>query len=140
MDALREYQVSFDRTALLRSAPTRGAPAVKHPLFFSSWPVALNAVSGEATQSPEVSKEIKTARQALIARLPASYRIELGGSIEEGSNANDALATFFPAMTAAMLIVVMLQVWSFSTMRRRVLFRVECDRLAVALENRRASQ
>jgi len=91
-------------------------------------------------QSPEVSKEIKTARRALTARLPASYRIELGGSIEEGSNANDALATFFPAMTAAMLIVVMLQVWSFSTMRRRVLFRVECDRLAVALENRRASQ
>jgi len=66
----------------------------------------LNAVSGEATQSPGVSKEIKTTRQALIACLPASYRIELGRSVEEGTNANDALATFFPAMIAAMLIVV----------------------------------
>jgi len=71
----------------------------------------------EATQPPEVSKEIKTALQPLIASLPAGYRIELGGSIEEATKANDALATiFFPAMIAAMLIVVMLQVRSFSTM------------------------
>ena len=33
-----------------------------------------------------------------FASLPAGYRIELGGSIEEATEANDALATIFPAM------------------------------------------
>jgi multidrug efflux pump subunit AcrB len=78
--------------------------------------VTIRSDINEATQPPEVSKEIKTALQPLIASLPAGYRIELGGSIEEATKANDALATIFPAMIAAMLIVVMLQVRSFSTM------------------------
>ena len=56
-----------------------------------------------------------TALQPLIASLPAGYRIEMGGSIEEAAKANAALATVFPAMIAAMLII-MLQVRSFSTM------------------------
>ncbi|MEH2495689.1 multidrug efflux pump subunit AcrB [Bradyrhizobium sp. AZCC 1678] len=78
--------------------------------------VTIRSDINEATQPPEVSKEIKTALRPLIASLPAGYRIELGGSIEEATKANDALATVFPAMIAAMLIVIMLQVRSFSTM------------------------
>src|SRR3954465_4778632 len=78
--------------------------------------VTIRSDINEATQPPEVSKEIRTALQPLIASLPAGYRIELGGSIEEAPKANDALATVFPAMIAAMLIVTMLQVRSFSTM------------------------
>ncbi|MEQ1755893.1 MAG: efflux RND transporter permease subunit [Micropepsaceae bacterium] len=70
----------------------------------------------EATQPPEVSKQVMTALQPLIASLPAGYHIEMGGSIEEASNANAALATVFPAMIAATLIVIMLQVRSFSMM------------------------
>ncbi|MDF0518725.1 efflux RND transporter permease subunit [Bradyrhizobium yuanmingense] len=83
--------------------------------------VTIRSDINEATQPPEVSKEIKTALQPLIASLPVGYRIELGGSIEEATKANDALATIFPAMIAAMLIVVMLQVRSFSTMAMVVL-------------------
>jgi multidrug efflux pump subunit AcrB len=83
--------------------------------------VTIRSDINEATQPPEVSKEIKTAIQPVIASLPASYRIELGGSIEEATKANDALATIFPAMIAAMLVVVMLQVRSFSTMAMVVL-------------------
>src|SRR3954469_167396 len=83
--------------------------------------VTIRSDINEATQPPEVSKEIKTALQPLIASLPACYRIELGGSIEEATKANDALATIFPAMIAAMLIVIMLQVRSFSTMAMVVL-------------------
>ncbi|MBR1174570.1 efflux RND transporter permease subunit [Bradyrhizobium sp. KB893862 SZCCT0404] len=83
--------------------------------------ITIRSDINEATQPPEVSKEIKTALQPLIASLPAGYRIDLGGSIEEATKANDALATIFPAMIAAMLIVVMLQVRSFSTMAMVVL-------------------
>src|ERR671913_2266426 len=78
--------------------------------------ITIRSDVNEATQPPEVSKEIMTALQPLIASLPAGYRIELGGSIEEATKANDALGKVFPAMIAAMLIVVMLQVRSFSTM------------------------
>ena len=57
-----------------------------------------------------------TALQPLIASLPAGYRIEMGGSIEEAAKANAALAKIFPVMIAATLIIIMLQVRSFSTM------------------------
>ena len=78
--------------------------------------ITIRSDINEATQPPEVSKEIMTALQPLIASLPAGYRIEMGGSIEEAAKANTALVKVFPAMIAAMLIVIMLQVRSFSTM------------------------
>ena len=78
--------------------------------------ITIRSDINEATQPPEVSKQIMTALQPLIASLPAGYRIETGGSIEEATKANDALVKIFPAMIAAMLIVIMLQVRSFSTM------------------------
>ena len=70
----------------------------------------------EATQPPEVSQQIMTALQPLIASLPAGYRIELGGSIEEAGKANAALGKVFPLMIAITLIVIMFQVRSFSMM------------------------
>ena len=78
--------------------------------------ITIRSDINEATQPPEVSKEIMKALQPLIASLPAGYRIEMGGSIEEAAKANTALGKVFPAMIAAMLIVIMLQVRSFSTM------------------------
>jgi multidrug efflux pump subunit AcrB len=78
--------------------------------------VTIRSDINEATQPPEVSKQIMTALQPLIASLPAGYRIEMGGNIEEATKANDALAKVFPAMIAAMLIVLILQVRSLSTM------------------------
>jgi len=83
--------------------------------------VTIRSDINEATQPPEVSKEIMTALQPLIASLPAGYRIELGGSIEEAEKANTALGKVFPVMIAAMLIIIMLQVRSFSTMSMVVL-------------------
>src|SRR4029453_10133799 len=44
--------------------------------------ITIRSDINEATQPPEVSKEIMTALQPLIASLPAGYRIELGGSME----------------------------------------------------------
>jgi multidrug efflux pump subunit AcrB len=56
------------------------------------------------------------ALQPLIATLPAGYRIEMGGNIEESLKANTALAKIFPVMIAATLIVIILQVRSLATM------------------------
>ncbi|GGF85865.1 multidrug transporter [Azorhizobium oxalatiphilum] len=68
----------------------------------------------EGLQPPEVSKEILTALAPLMQRLPAGYRIETAGSIEEAGKANVALAAVFPLMLALMLVVIMIQVRSFS--------------------------
>ncbi len=76
--------------------------------------ITIRSDINEATQPPEVSKEVMAALQPLIATLPAGYRIEMGGSIEEAGKANAALATVFPIMIAATLIIIMLQVRSFS--------------------------
>lgn len=83
--------------------------------------ITVRADINEATQPPEVSKEIMAAFQPLIAALPTGYRIEMGGSIEEATKANTALVKVFPVMIAAMLIVIILQVRSFSTMTMVVL-------------------
>lgn len=78
--------------------------------------VTVRSDINEATQPPEVSKEIMKALQPLIASLPGGYRIEMGGNIEESLKANVALAQVFPAMIAAMLIVIIFQVRNLSTM------------------------
>lgn len=78
--------------------------------------ITIRSDYNEATQPPEVSKQIMTALQPLIASLPAGYRIDMGGSIEESVKANTALGKVFPVMIAAMLVFIMLQVRSFSMM------------------------
>ncbi len=78
--------------------------------------ITIRSDVSEGTQPPEVSKEVMTALQPLIASLPVGYRIEMGGAIEESAQANAALGKVFPAMIAITLIVIMLQVRSFSTM------------------------
>ncbi len=78
--------------------------------------ITVRSDINDATQPPEVSKQVLKALQPLIVSLPAGYRIDMGGSIEEAAKANDALAKIFPLMIAITLIVVMLQVRSFSMM------------------------
>lgn len=78
--------------------------------------ITVRADVDEATQPPEVSQQVMKALQPLIASLPAGYRIEMAGNIEESVKANTALAKIFPVMIAAMMIVIVLQVRSLSTM------------------------
>ncbi|SHN17482.1 efflux RND transporter permease subunit [Roseibium suaedae] len=78
--------------------------------------ITVRSDINEATQPPEVSKQVLEALQPLIATLPAGYHIVMGGSIEEAAKANTALAKIFPVMIAATLIIIMLQVRSFSMM------------------------
>ncbi|MGF6178939.1 efflux RND transporter permease subunit [Ensifer sp. 4252] len=78
--------------------------------------ITIRSDINEAMQPPEVSQEVMKALQPLIASLPAGYRIEMGGNIEESLKANVALVQIFPVMIAAMLIIIVLQVRSLSTM------------------------
>src|SRR6478752_4724834 len=70
----------------------------------------------EGLQPPDVSTAVWKELQPIIAKLPASYRIEEGGSIEESGKANRALAPLFPIMVALTLITIIFQVRSISVM------------------------
>jgi multidrug efflux pump subunit AcrB len=70
----------------------------------------------EGLQPPDVSTAVWKDLQPIIAKLPAGYRIEEGGSIEESGKANRALLPLFPIMVALTLITIILQVRSISLM------------------------
>lgn len=78
--------------------------------------ITIRSDINELTQPPEVSQRVMKALDPLIASLPEGYRVEMGGNIEESLKANVALVKVFPLMIAAMLIVIILQVRSLSTM------------------------
>lgn len=76
--------------------------------------ITVRSDIAEDAQPPEVSTAVLAALQPLIASLPAGYRIEMGGNIDESLRANAALAKVFPIMIVLTLIVIMFQVRSFS--------------------------
>lgn len=70
----------------------------------------------ERLQPPDVSIAVQKSLQPIIKALPAGYRIEMGGSIEEAGKANSALAVVFPLMFILMMVVIIFQVRSLSAM------------------------
>lgn len=74
--------------------------------------VRADIVAG--VQAPTVTAEILPQLQPIIDALPAGYRIETGGAVEESNKANAALFQIFPLMFLAMLTLLMLQLRSFS--------------------------
>jgi multidrug efflux pump subunit AcrB len=70
----------------------------------------------ERLQPPDVSTQVLKDLKPIIAALPADYRIEMGGSIEEAGKANVALAAVFPLMFILMMVVIIFQVRSLSAM------------------------
>lgn len=77
------------------------------------------AVQGDVTdgvQPPDVTAEVLPHLEAIRASLPAGYRIDTGGSVEESAKANKALVLLFPVMIIATLALIMFQVRSFSAM------------------------
>jgi len=70
----------------------------------------------EQLQPPDVSTALLKALQPVIDKLPAGYRIEQAGSIEESGKATKAMLPLFPVMIALTLLIIILQVRSMSAM------------------------
>ncbi|MDD9654434.1 efflux RND transporter permease subunit [Klebsiella pasteurii] len=70
----------------------------------------------ENLQPPDVSTAITKALQPVIDTLPAGYRIEQAGSIEESGKATKAMVPLFPIMIAMTLLIIILQVRSMAAM------------------------
>jgi multidrug efflux pump subunit AcrB len=78
--------------------------------------VTVRSDIDETKQPPEVSAAVMQALAPVLATLPAGYRIEMAGPIEEAAKANGALAAVFPIMLVLMLTIIMFQVRSFAAM------------------------
>ncbi len=70
----------------------------------------------DGLQPPDVSTAMLEKLQPIIKDLPEGYRIDTAGSIEEAAKANAALVPIFPIMFVFMMVVIILQVRSLSTM------------------------
>ncbi|QUN32507.1 efflux RND transporter permease subunit (plasmid) [Cupriavidus sp. KK10] len=70
----------------------------------------------EGLQPPDVSTAIHKQLAPVIDKLPAGYRIEQAGAIEESAKATEALLPLFPIMLALTLVIIILQVRSISAM------------------------
>ncbi|WP_395488949.1 efflux RND transporter permease subunit [Cedecea davisae] len=70
----------------------------------------------EGLQPPDVSTAMLKQIAPIIDKLPAGYRIEQAGAIEESGKATAAMAPLFPIMIALTLLVIILQVRSISAM------------------------
>ncbi len=70
----------------------------------------------ENLQPPDVSTALMKQLQPVIDALPAGYRIEMAGAIEESGKATKAMAPLFPIMLAMTLLIIILQVRSMSAM------------------------
>jgi len=70
----------------------------------------------DGLQPPDVSAAISAQLQPVIDKLPAGYRIEQAGSIEESGKATQAMLPLFPIMLAITLLIIIFQVRSISAM------------------------
>lgn len=67
-------------------------------------------------QPPDGSVAVMKQLQPIVDALPAGYRIDMAGSIEESGKATQAMIPLFPIMIALTLLIIILQVRSISAM------------------------
>ena len=78
--------------------------------------LAVRCDIADGFQAPDISAKIENKLQEIKSNLPAGYRIEAGGAVEESTKANKALFAMFPVMILLMLTLLMSQVHSFKKM------------------------
>ena len=76
--------------------------------------VTVQADVAPGMQAATVVQELAPKIAALNAGLPSGYRIEVGGTVEESSKAQNSVVAVLPLMLILILTVLMLQLQSFS--------------------------
>ncbi len=71
---------------------------------------------GEEFQPPEISLQVIKTIAPIVSKLPAGYKIETAGALEEANKANIELAKVFPLMFILMMVVIVFQVRSLAAM------------------------
>jgi multidrug efflux pump len=83
--------------------------------------ITVRADLRDGIQAPVVSQQVNAKLEAIRARLPAGYRIDMGGAIEDAAKGQKSIAVVAPVMVLVMLTALMLQLQSFSRLALVVL-------------------
>ncbi len=76
--------------------------------------MTVRADMADATQPATVSTQLDAQLEEVRARLPAGYRIEMGGSIEESAKGQNAIMKVMPLMLVGVITLLMIQLQSIS--------------------------
>ncbi|MEQ1527079.1 MAG: efflux RND transporter permease subunit [Gallionella sp.] len=76
--------------------------------------LTVRADMADKTQADTVSAEINTQLAEVRAKLPAGYRIETGGSVEESAKGETAIKAVMPLMLVGVITLLMIQLQSIS--------------------------
>jgi multidrug efflux pump subunit AcrB len=107
--AMRDSAFRCLKSARLRSWKTDPAPPRSHPTITAGRYRRQSSATGCVGRHHE---EL----QPIVDSLPAGYRIDMAGSIEESGKATQAMLPLFPIMIALTLLIIILQVRSLSAM------------------------
>ncbi|HZW24685.1 MAG TPA: efflux RND transporter permease subunit [Gallionella sp.] len=76
--------------------------------------MTVRADMADKVQPATVSVELNKQFDELRAKLPAGYRIEMGGSVEESAKGETAIAAVMPLMLVGVITLLMMQLQSIS--------------------------
>jgi multidrug efflux pump subunit AcrB len=76
--------------------------------------ITVRADVVDGVQAPDVTNAIWPKLKDIRDKLDPGYRLEIGGAIEESQKGNDSINALFPVMALAMLVILMIQLQSFS--------------------------
>ena len=83
--------------------------------------ITVRADVQDGEQGVSVTESIRPMLRDIESKLPAGYRIDVGGAVEESQKANAALLAVAPVMIVTILLILMLQLQNFSRMAMVVL-------------------
>ena len=78
--------------------------------------ITVQADVAPGLQSATVVEQLQPGVAALSARLPAGYRIEVGGVVEEAEKGNSSILAVLPLTALVMIALLMVQLRSFTRM------------------------
>ena len=91
--------------------------ALEEPIIWRCSPeltLTVRADIVDGVQAPDVSVAIGKTLGEIEAQLPPGYRVEAGGAFEENAKAENSIAAGMPLVVAVILVMLMIQLKSFS--------------------------
>ncbi|MCK9283032.1 MAG: efflux RND transporter permease subunit [Rhodocyclaceae bacterium] len=76
--------------------------------------ISVRADASEDVQPQDISVEVEAELATIRAALPAGYRIETGGSIEESARSEGSIAAVMPLMAVGVITLLMIQLQNIS--------------------------
>ncbi|MBW8311749.1 MAG: efflux RND transporter permease subunit [Rhizobium sp.] len=106
-------------TAVALSQVARVVESLEEPVLWRrnrDMAITVRADVIDGQQGVSVTQAIRPQLREIEAKLPPGYRIDVGGAVEESDKANAALLAVAPVMLVTILLILMLQLQSFSLM------------------------